>query len=160
MVLRRVVKRIRRFLFLLKFLICIYSSTFIRNFSHFARLLADVDLSGFMPETLVSVVYENLPVFCNNIGHVVDCRSLDRGKKHMVKKKVVEPLVKQVYSKKYYPWFSMFLMQARISKAILVRLIGLWSLVRPQMILLFYEVILKCFLKENRKIIFLSTAML
>lgn len=53
-----------------------------------------------MPETLVSVVYENLPVFCNNIGPVVDCRSLDRGKKHMVKKKVVEPLVKQVYSKK------------------------------------------------------------
>lgn len=93
------------------------NSTLIGNFNHFARLLVDVDLLGALPETLafeldnmwsyVSVMYENLLIFylvCNYIGQaVVDCLSLDRGKKKVVRNKMDKPSVKQVLNRKIIP---------------------------------------------------------
>ncbi|KAF3451996.1 hypothetical protein FNV43_RR08092 [Rhamnella rubrinervis] len=70
----------------------INSATLSGNFGHFARALIDVDLAGFIPETLllktedscieVQLDYERFPDFCNNcrnIGHSVDrCNMVHR----------------------------------------------------------------------------------
>ncbi|KAF3455749.1 hypothetical protein FNV43_RR00391 [Rhamnella rubrinervis] len=75
------------------------NATLLGNFDHFTWVLADVDLTGFVPETLlletkdscfeVQLYYENYPEFCNNchsIEHSVDrCNMMHRRITHVAK---------------------------------------------------------------------------